>query len=359
MLLVVAHLRLEIACGVRREVHVVDAAEVAVGSASTDDVTIDHPTVEVSHARIALRRDRLLVIPNPRARRSVRVGARVIGAPVAVAAGACVRLGEISVEVAPGPTRPIEVPSGVTLGREHASAHDVRRFEAATAHEPDAELMWSLALPDVAAAWLERVRASAAAAAPPPILGADHAASGLGVWALERVGRGVRLATLLRAVRSGAVFAPREAAVMLVAQLAAALAGFHRSWGVHGALDGRVVHLGADGRVVILRPGPTPGEPDRERRRYLAPERRRGGQATATADAWAIARWAYELGAAPAPWARLAEPDPSRRPTDLIELAELARIEATSAGLDPSTRHLAQLVDLVSPPSRPLARVNC
>ncbi len=366
MLGAVAGLRLEIACGPRGEVHEVDAREVAVGGAAVDDLVVDHPSVEPAHARIALRRDRVLVVPNPRAHRSVRVGTRVVGAPVVVPVGAPVHLGEVTVWPSPAsPHRPW-VPTGVVLGTERAAPDHLRRFQAQADGRP-AELAWTVAPPAEVVPWLERVEASRTVASLPPlvecgqrplVLQATAPGSEVGGWLVERVPRGVRLSVVLDALARGALTVPAEARVIIISQLAAGLTALHAAWGPHGAIDGRTVHLGADGRVVLMRPGPILSSwSDRVRRRFLAPERRHGGRPTVAADAWSVARLARDLGAPPDPWARLSEPDPARRPTELVALAEQARLAAVESGLDPSTRHLAQLVDLVTPPERPLVRV--
>lgn len=363
MLGAVSSLRLEIRCGPRSAVHVVEARELSIGAAPTDDVVLDHPSVEPGHARVALRRDRILVVPSPRAHRSVRVGPRVIGAPVVAPAGATIHLGEVTIVATPLSLPPVVPPPGVVLDRERAAPDEVRRFEAHSATERALELAWATAHADDRTAWSDRVARSASVPALAPLIdwgstSPDEAQTDV-AWVLERVSRGVRLSVVLEAVARGALTVPREAAVIIVSQLAAGLTALQRSWGPHGALDGRLVQLGTDGRLVFLRPGPVlAGWSDRERRRYLAPERRRGGRPSLAADAWAVARIARDLGAPPGPWARLSDPDPARRPTDLTELAEQARRAAIGAGLDPSTRHLAQLVDLVFPSERPLARVN-
>ena len=92
-------LRLEIACGARVEVIVTARAELSLGSAPDDDVLIDHPSVEPAHARLALRRGRILVIPSAKAHRSVQLARHALRAPAVVAAGSSLCVGDVRVTV--------------------------------------------------------------------------------------------------------------------------------------------------------------------------------------------------------------------------------------------------------------------
>jgi len=352
-------LRLEIACGGRAEIHVIDDAEVSVGGDATSELILDHPSVEPEHARIALRRGRILVIPSPRAHRSVRIGSQVVRAPSVLPPGRRAWVGEVSIAVAPATNvLPVIAPAGIRLGLERPARDGLRRFDAIAATGESAELAVASASPADEAAWLERVARSASAEPAARVLA--HAALGASSpWALERLGSGVRLRSALDVVARGAVQLPPEASVVIISGVALALAALHSTWGPLGALDGELVHLGHDGAIRLVRPGPAL-DPWQDRRRWLAPERRRGGVPTRAADIWALGALARHLGLARhSPVVRrLAAADPEFRPTDLVEIAGRIRAEALAAGLDASTRHVGQLVDLVSPPARPLGRLQ-
>ena len=353
-------LRLEIAYGARVEVIVTARAELSLGSAPEDDVVIDHPSVEPAHARLAVRRGRILVIPSPKAHRRVQLERHALRAPAVVAAGSSLCVGDVRVTASEAascdaPSSPV----GWAVIGERPSTDGQRRFRVDRARGDVGELVLIRASSDVLARWDARVRRSGAISAFPALRELRVTADGQGIDLLEGLGAGVRLAGLLAAVARGAVHVPVEASVVIGHALLAGLAAIHPAWGALGSLDPRAVHLGIDGRVSIVRPAPlVEGWSDPARRRYLAPERRYGATATPESDTWAVGRMLHDLGAPPAALRSLAARDPEQRPRDLAALAERVRADALASGLDPSTTHVARLARLVVPPERPLARLS-
>ncbi len=335
-------------------------AELSLGSAPEDDVLIDHSSVEAAHARLAVRRGRILVIPSPKAHRRVQLERHALRAPAVVAAGSSLGLGDVRVTASE--TASCDAPSGPvgwSIVGERPWTDGQRRFRVDHSGGDVGELVLTRALPDVLARWDVRARGSSAISAFPVLRELRVTSDGQGVDLLEGLGAGVRLAGVLAAVARGAVQVPIEASVVIGHALLVGLAAIHPVWGALGSLDPRAVHLGIDGRVSIVRPAPlVQGWSDPARRRYLAPERRYGATATPESDAWAVGRMLHDLGARPAALRSLGAPDPEQRPRDLAALAEGVRADALRAGLDPSTTHVARLARLVVPPERPLARLR-
>lgn len=353
-------LRLEISSGARVEVIVTARTELSLGSAPDDDVVIDHPSVEAGHARVAVRRGRILVIPSPKARRRVQLARHALRAPAVVEEGLQLGVGDVRVSaIEAASCDPPWTPDGWSVAGERAWTDAQRRFEVRDAHGDVGELGWAQATPDALDRWCARVAESSALAAFPALRALRRSSDIRGVELIEGLGRGVRLAAVLEAVARGAVQVPIEASVVIGHALLSGLAAIHPVWGALGSLDPRAVHLGVDGRVSIVRPAPVvAGWPDLARRHYLAPERRYGAPATSASDAWAVGRMLSDLGVRPGAWRVLGVRDPELRPTDHTVLAERVRVDALSAGLDPSTTHVARLARLVAPPERPLARLR-
>jgi hypothetical protein len=353
-------LRLEIACGARVEVIVTARAELSLGSAPDDDVLIDHPSVEPAHARLALRRGRILVIPSAKAHRSVQLARHALRAPAVVAAGSSLCVGDVRVTASE--TTSCDAPSspaGWSVIGERPWTDGQRRFRVDHVRGDVGELVLIRASSDLLARWDVRIRRSATLSVFPALRELRESQDGQGVELLEGLGAGVRLAGVLAAVARGAVQVPLEASVVIGHALLAGLAAILPAWGPLGSLDPRAVHLGIDGRVSIVRPAPVvEGWSDPARRRYLAPERRYGAPATPESDTWAVGRMLHELGSRPTALRALGARDPQQRPRDLAALAEAVRADALGAGLDPSTTHVARLARLVVPPERPLARLR-
>lgn len=339
---------------------VTTATEVSLGRAAEDDIEVDHPSVEPAHARVAVRRGRVLVIPSPKVRRRVQLDAHALRAPAIVPAGGVLGLGDVTVSVVEVSPDDVPLPSldGWAVLGERPAYDEQRRFAVCDDRGDLGELSVARGAADVLAAWAERVQASAGLTS-----FAAMRALGLGghghVELIEGLGRGVRLSAVLTAIARGAVQVPIEASVVIGHALLTALSTIHPVWGALGSLDPRAIHLGVDGRVSLVRPAPrVEAWQDPVRRRYLAPERRYGGPPTRAADVWAAGKILRELGARPGALRALGAEEPSARPLDLQALAARVHADALAAGLDPSTTHVARLARLVVPPDRPLARVR-
>ena len=204
---------------------------------------------------------------------------------------------------------------------------------------------------------------------------------------------GVRLTELDVLIDAGQLHLPVEAIVAILAQIAESLALYHKSFGPHGRVWPRTVHLHANGAIQILLPGPSTGNVNQDfdpiyshsvggreqvprhlefltelhaTREYLAPERRLEQRATVRDDIWALgvlARhllgrqrrkdWPDELDQILVS-ARHAEPEV--RASDIAKIGQELRDGAYGLGLDPSISHISRVVRLFAADlSRPLA----
>lgn len=353
-----------LALGARVEVHELDGARVDLGSASDCDLRLRHPSIEPRHARLMARRGRVVLV-DLGAARGVRLGARVVRAPVLLDPDASFGVGELraSARVEDGPSWVgTELPLG---GAPRAAGLRLR------ARLPDSEaglLRLVGALEDgvrvgvrVARAALDPARRDAwleAAASAPT--GPHHArVLGAGLrdgqaWLAESMRPGVPLTALLAAVGRRRVTVPTEAVVALVAQLAEAL---DARGAPHGDLVPDSVRLGLDGAVEVLLPGPELAADVVTRRPFLSERRRCGAAATADCDRFALAALVRALRLEGVPAAALVaalEGGASWSAT-----AAAARAGAHALGLDPSTGHLARLARLLDlDDAAPLAEVR-
>lgn len=267
------------------EWHERDGEDLTFGRNPVCSVRLAHRTVAPMHARLWVRRSRLLLLDLGSARRGTVVCGRRIGAPVVVEPGEAVGIGDVSLrlehldEVERGPAGAVLDVGRV--GKEvEPSGPGLRRFELSG----NRELV--LAGPGVdAALWRERV-------------GLAHRSvhlSTVQVWTswrgrpalVEHVPPGARLSRLLAAETQGRVSAPLGARALIAAQLAAAVRERHGSGLAHGTITASSIHLSVDGRVVLLVPAPSPCAPDDP---VASAARRHGGPVGFGDDRWALSR---------------------------------------------------------------------
>ncbi|MCK6546850.1 FHA domain-containing protein kinase [Myxococcota bacterium] len=358
----------------RVELHEVEGPDVELGRDRRADVVLHHESVAPRHARLMLRRGRLILADLGLAKQGTTRGRERLFAPVALAEGEPFGVGEVSLaawSVAPGDEglsqRSIETSSvGVELESADPGA---RRYRVQLDDGARAEL--AIARPELrrvdAEAWLAKARATGPGRPPQLVPLAWWGVHERSPYLIERLPEGLRLAQLLDGVARGALTLPLEAVVVIIAQLAEAVAAFEQTWGVHGSLDPRMVHLGLEGAVVLLRPGPLATSPRAIEDAYLAPERRFGLPPTPSSDAFALG----VLGKAVLGRRRdcpvrlralcywLAHVTPTSRPRDLTAIAAELRDAAQAASLDPTAGHVARAVRLLAPNLvRPLCTVR-
>lgn len=352
------------ALGPRAEVHQLAKGTVSIGSGPAADLRVPHSSVYPLHARLLLRRGRLLLVGAGGAQRAVRVGTRPVYAPVVLADGAVFGLGEVelSAELAPPGWvelvgRPVQ---GHTISVERPASGGLRRFSLSGS---DAELLVSGQASAEVEPWVKAMRDSVSPEQARRLAALTEVADLEGRAAfIEALGPGVRLGRVIAQAEDDKLTIPLPARLHIVAEVAAALGALHARAGAHGALDPDHVSLGIDGSVSVLRPGPSPAPA----RRYASPERRRGGRASKAADSWGLARVAAALGAFADPgleelkrlFLRLSRPEPERRPLDLLALSEEVQAAAVGLGLDPSTGHTARLARLLYTSPEPIAGVQ-
>lgn len=329
-------LRVRVECGSRVELHEV-SGDAAIGRAADCELQIDHDTVAPRHARICLRRGRVILVDLGGSQKGVRIDGTNIGAPVTLNPGDTFEIGEVSLSVWPVDVASLvgQTVDGFCVFCElDALDDDVRRFRARAQDGREAELVALAGVP----------------------------------YAIDIVEAGMRLSNVVEAVSQDNLHLPIETAVVVLASLCEAVADRHRELGPHGAVEPRLIHLTRHGAVRLLGAGPSPARlDDPARRPYLAPERRYGGPPTKAADAWSVAALAGTLVGArralPAPLDAVLEPlsslEPSLRSSDVRGVARQLRDTAHALGLDPSVAHVQRLVGLyaVDHP-RPLANVR-
>jgi hypothetical protein len=311
-----AVVRLRVRSGARSELHTVPTGDVLLGRRPGCDLAIDHPSVAEEHARLLIRRGRLILVDLGTAPKGTRVGGRRLQAPIAMRDGAAFRLGDVHlnawVEEQLSPWIGARVLDFRVEREIEAGERGVKRYLARAEDGRRSELV--------------------IAPGREPLL--------------ESSAEGIRLVAVVRAV-ARKLRLPLEAWVAIVAQLAEAAGAFHRRGEVHGAIGPWLVQLGFDGSVNLLG----------------ASQRSRGQDAEA--DRLAVERLTRVLlgpeGRRRADWPAPFDPILTHLmapASELVEVAGLLRGVAHAEKLDPSTAHVARVVRLLAPDlERPLARV--
>lgn len=366
--------RVRVACWGRVELHEVEGPDLELGRDPRADVVLHHDSVAPRHARLVLRRGRLILADLGLAKQGTSRGRERLLAPVALQPGERFGVGEVSLAAWPV-VRGDEGLSGRRVEASVVSAElesadpGARRYRAVLDDGAPAELV--VARPDLplaaAEAWLARARGTGPGRPPHVAPLAGWGVHDRSPYLIERLPEGLRLAQVLEGVERGTVTLPLEAIVVVIAQLAEAVAAFESTWGVHGALDPRAVHLGLDGGVVLLRPGPLAMGPRAIDDGCLAPERRFGEPPETASDAFSLGVLGKSVLArrrdcpvrirALCYW--LAHVEPTSRPKDLTAVAAELRDAAQAASLDPTAGHVGRVVRLLAPNmARPLCTVR-
>lgn len=244
-------LRIRVEVDGRSSWHDVDASEVTVGSSPNCRLCIPHDSVAKTHARLVVRRDRVMVVDMGHAPRGTTVAGRRVHAPVVLPNEAELGLGEARLKVCLEVGRssvPERLPGFGRLRAEmDPSAIGTRRFVL------DGGLEAMLAVEAARTSWPEAVR--------PP----EHAhvatvagrcrAQGYRVL-VEAVEGGVGLYELVRAEESGVLDVPQTVRGLILAQLQLAVGAWHAGHRAHGSLSLASVRLCRSGRVCLLSPGP-------------------------------------------------------------------------------------------------------
>lgn len=356
---------LRVECRGRVELHEVERSELEIGRNPACDLVIDHASVAPRHARLLLRRGRLILADLGRAKTGTTRGRQRVLAPVLIEPGERFRVGEVSIAASPR----VEEERGFqgrtiggarVLAEVESADRSLRRYR--TTSEAEGGIFGEIAVVEVGhlhgpdpALWLEHVRGSARTSSPSVPRALDSGEIDRRPYLIEAVPSGIRLSAVLDGVSRGALHVPLEAALVIVALVAESVAAMRRVWGPHGAIEPRRVQLGLDGTVLLLRPGPTLRLDDSVTDEFLAPERRYSLEPTGAGDAYALGA----LGKAVL-WSRadcpprvraiccwLAHVEPARRPHDLEEVA--GELRRASEAYDPTFGHVARVARLLSP----------
>lgn len=342
------------------EIHHLQASNIVIGRApSADLVLLDGQGIGRRHTRVLARRG-FLVIVDLGSRRGTQVRDELIRAPVVLAPGQSFFIDRFrfrawpSDELSPRPRDRVESSHGAThtLGEETASDFsDVRWF---TRHDGEHLEQWTVPArafePSSLDAWLRRVTQTSeqASAYLPEILALGTVRGRPGFK--ERLPVHVTLEQIDAAIDEGRFQPSATFTYSLAAQILEAVSVFHERHGPHGALVPRAFVLGLDGRLILRRPGPMPGDLDLEwHRDYLSPARKCGGPPSFMDDRFSLAA----LG-----WLGRLIPAGSLAETPLADIARGLHEGAVEAGLDPSSGQLAHIARLVYRRSPRLLRNN-
>ncbi|MBK6683630.1 MAG: FHA domain-containing protein [Deltaproteobacteria bacterium] len=318
----------------RTELVSLPGPDVIIGSDPGCDLVLDHRSVASQHARLLLRRGRLILADLGQSPTGVTRGPDRLHAPVTLGPGQRVGLGDLSVEVWVGPTLSLGLDTEVDCpdpGLRRFATRVEGQYGELLALEPGVD----------PGPWSARARASA---------------TGLGEHLFEPLPPGLRLDRLLLALAEGRVALPAEAYLMLAVGILSAYGPLHRHFGAHGLIDPRRIQLGLDGAVRVVLPGPVDHFRDPAQGPFLAPERRYGLPKSHAADVYALGavlQTLRESGAELPGWAswgpELLAEAPEDRPLDLDPAVEQLRTGAHAQGWDPAAHHLARAVRLVEP----------
>lgn len=366
--------RMRVACRGRSELHEIAGPDIEIGRDSSCQLIVDHPSVAPHHARILVRRNRMILTDLGQAKTGTsRDGERVL-APIALTDGSTFLLGDVSIRAQLVSARDRGL-SGRTVRLEGAELEvsrelesvdpEVRRYELEHLGKRLELAVIERTVPsERALRWVQRMKKSAALVPHlAPLLG--HAELDGQQAIFEAAPSGLRASTLIEAIEANVVGVPVEAMIVVLAHLADAVAAIGDAIGAHGAVDPRFVQLGTDGSISLLRPGPNPDErslPDE----LVAPERRFFFEPTPAGDAFALGKIGATLlrlsGQSPARLraicAWLAHADAEHRPKDLRTLSAELRSAAMKDGLDPTYGHVARAVRAIAPQRmKPLAVV--
>ncbi|MBI4818244.1 MAG: hypothetical protein HY791_18415 [Deltaproteobacteria bacterium] len=349
--------RLRAEKGFRTEDHLIVGRDFWLGRGDVD-VEIDDEDVAHRHARLLVRRGRLVLagVDSPIERRGDPIHAPVVldaDEPFKIS-GTTLRVRIADDDVFAGATI-----DGWHVGKEIclAGETDHRRFELASESGRAELLTPTLATEDFWRIWSTTDRNPGGQI--PEIIALGHVQEH--PYLIERLEPGMRLSTVFDQARKGRLTLPVELALVVLAQAAEAASRDPR--GHHGAIEPEMIHLGESGSVYLVRPGPKPdGYGDRSRRAYLSEERRYGIDPTPADDVFALGVLARVFGEVEAnpifeALATRLTADRKTRPT-LEELSRELVAYANKGPLDPSRRHVSGVVRLLMPDPKPLLRVR-
>lgn len=344
----------------RVEVHHLPGDELKIGRGPECGlVLLEGEAVGERHARILSRRG-LLVLVDLESGKGTQVRGESIRAPVVLAPGEPFCIGTYVLRAwpeAPDEPRPGDLyvggdSQGEPLGVETPTVFsDLRVFR----RQSDGGLtIWTLpARPEAESRvkpWIERVRRSAdRASAYLPELNSVGEVRGV-PCVKERLPLSVSLSEAERALDQGQLRPAPALVYALSAQILEAVSAFHEAFGPHGAISPEAFLLGLDGRLILRRPGPEPGELDDPARRvYLSPARRCGEPPSLMDDRFSLSALS---------WLGRLIPAGSLVGSPLLEIAAGLREGAVEGGLDPSAGQLAHLARLLYREPPALARVS-
>lgn len=330
------YLRLRLEHRGRVELFELPGPDVVLGRSDDVDLRIEHPSIAPKHAKVLVRRDRLILVE---LQGVVGLEGARLHAPVTLRPGEAVRLGDVMLSAwprsEPGPVG--EEIGGASIAREiDPVAPGTRRFEGG---RQEARVEVTLVEPDVTEEervhwrrWIQRAGRA-------ELSGQDVL--------VEPVPSGVQLSQVIAAADAGVVRPSLEVALVVGRRLAEALVELHAAAGPHAGLVPAAVQLGMDGEIVLRMPGPRPTDP-REQRLYCSPTRRMNLLPSVADDAFALAAVVRSLSAGAldqvmAPFADL------RTPRAFREAAAALPAASDRLRLDPSQAHVARIARLLVP----------
>ena len=397
-----AFIEVRAASGPRVQVFELHTNEACIGRDATCDLQIFESSLAPVHARLLVRRGQIILAPAPGCMKGIRLSDNISRSPIVLKERDVFELGRVTFAA-----RYIDAESPLGTAMDsyqvirvlESEANSVRRYLARSQDGEIVEITIVEAHVEASEAkqWLGQIeRCQGRNAYLREIVGSGYffrrpyciERIGMNAAASE-LGRGLRLSQIDRVVYSDILCLPVEGIVAILAQVAHGLAELHTTWGPHGALEPRTIHLSEGGAVHLIRPGPNvhdrtteikpirsgdgsdhPAGVHRLREvhqgargglldptySFLAPERRMGLAASVEDDLWALGVLArHLLGRRPrSDWPNALDDllvparnsTPEERGQNIEALGERLRDEAYRQGMDPSVSHISRLVRL-------------
>ena len=336
-------IRIRLSCRGRVEYFDLDASDVVLGRGAAADLSIDHPSILSRHARVLVRRGRLILAELGGL---VALGEDRLYAPTTLREGETFRVGDVHLAAwTREPSHTGRSIGSVMIGPERDPfAIGTRRYEASLhGRRAEAMVLEDVFAPHEVVSWQKQMSRSALLA-----IGEVDGRPAIA----ERVPSGIRLATMLDSLATHRIAVSPEVALAILRRLAEALVA-HHELGPHAGLVPGAVQLTMEGDVALLRSGPKPTDPI-EDGEWCSENRRMNLPPSIADDAFALSQLAKVLGEGDV----LLDPESIRTRGAFEEWTAQLVTACDRRKVDPSAAHVARVVRLLSDRGRPLGATN-
>jgi hypothetical protein len=324
-----------------------DDHDVVLGRGEGTDLSIDHPSISGRHARVLMRRNRLILADLGGL---VAVGEERLRAATTIGDGQKFRVGDVEARAWVMRERSLigRTLRDVTLTAEIDPIYfGTRRYQASTGgRRAEVSVLEDAFAAHEVSAWRARMEQTESFA--PALLAASEIEGRAAI--AERVPLGIRLSAVIESLESERIAVSRELALAVLRRLAESLS-VHHAIAPHGGVIPEAVGLTMEGDVLLLRPGPRPSDPLLDAR-WCSEMRRMNLPPSIGDDAFALARIGEALGGEAIAETLSGEVRTragfSEQASRLVELSDRWKV-------DPSAAHVARVVRLLADRGRPLA----